>query len=611
MNSNHFLTIALNIVITGCIYLIDLAVPLGVAGGVPYVLSIIVSFWIPKQKSTIITGVFVSILVVTGYIYSPPGEELQWIVLTNRFLALFAIWTTVFFVLKLKTTINKLNQSRWRLKSAEKVAHVGHFEIDPVSGNQQWSDEMFRITGFDPEEGAPSLNNFAKKICKGDKEKFLSEFRDKVKDDQLFDMVYCIRQEDGEKRYLHSIGRVGKKQEDSDKRMYGTLQDITEKAKAEEKVRKLNEELENRVEERTRELKESQELYKAIARNFPNGTIIVLNSELHYVFAEGKELSPLGNNSKDVLGKDFIMRIPEHYREEVKGKLNDVFKGKNSNVELVMEGKNYIINVVGLHNPLGEVSQVLVVLQNITPLKKAEQDMREALTKERTLNTLKSRFVSMASHEFRTPLTAVQSSVSLLSKYFQKDSKNKEKKEKHIRRIQSSVLNITNILNDFLSMDRLEEGRVMLRPVKFDLPEFTRGVTEDLKEMLKEGQVINYKHEGKDKVKLDKNLMKNIYNNLLSNAVKYSPVGTPIDLNTNYTDGHVVIKVEDKGIGISKADQEHLFERFFRAENAINIQGTGLGLNIVKKYVDMMNGNIEFESEPNKGSSFKVTIPIN
>ena len=245
------------------------------------------------------------------------------------------------------------------------------------------------------------------------------------------------------------------------------------------------------------------------------------------------------------------------------------------------------------------------IIHDISELK----EVKEALKKEMELNELKSRFVTTASHEFRTPLSAILSSASLIGKY--NDSKDEDKRTKHVNRIKSSVANMIGILNDFLSLSKLEEGKVANTPVEFDMQELSGEIMEELSLVLKEKQSIVYEHQGNGKqVVLDKNIVKNISVNLLSNAIKYSPEGKKIEFFTTISHQNLDIVVKDHGIGIPDLDKPHLFSRFFRAHNAGNIQGTGLGLNIVKKYVDLLEGQISYESELNNGTTFTVNIPI-
>ena len=255
-----------------------------------------------------------------------------------------------------------------------------------------------------------------------------------------------------------------------------------------------------------------------------------------------------------------------------------------------------------------KVSDRTKVLQEaIRELEKSKNELRLALEKEKDLNDLKSRFISMASHEFRTPLTTILSSASLISEYV--DTSNNDKREKHISRIKSAVNNLNDILSDFLSLSKLEEGKVHTEFRRFDLPHLVKEIVSDLHLNAKAGQEIVYHHQGNSDVLLDIKLIKNILINLINNAVKFSPENKKIEVNTIVTEQTVSFEVKDQGIGISKEDQKHLFERFFRAKNAFNIQGTGLGLHIVGSYVDLMNGSLELKSELEKGTVIKITFP--
>ena len=255
--------------------------------------------------------------------------------------------------------------------------------------------------------------------------------------------------------------------------------------------------------------------------------------------------------------------------------------------------------------------------QAITQLEKtnkslfaAQQEIKKALQREKELNELKSRFVTIASHEFRTPLSTVLSSASLIGKY--KLSEEDEKRQKHVNRIKSAVSNLTTILNDFLSLSRIEEGKVYNVPTTFELAPFAANIVEEMQGYIKVGQQIHYRHQGAaEPVTLDKQLFRNILLNLLSNASKYSAEGKNIYLDTEITAEKVIIQVRDEGIGIPEADQAHLFTLFFRAQNAANYEGTGLGLNIVKRYVDLMNGSLHYQSALDAGTTFTIQFPRN
>ncbi len=250
--------------------------------------------------------------------------------------------------------------------------------------------------------------------------------------------------------------------------------------------------------------------------------------------------------------------------------------------------------------------------ETLTELEKSKDELNEALEKEKELNELKSRFVTTASHEFRTPLSTILSSSYLLEKY--NEINEPAKREKHIERIKSAVADMKNILEDFLSLGKLEEGIVRVDKQQMSAEELLNevsGIIADLKLSIKHGQKINLQHIGSSHVHLDKHLFKHIIVNLIQNAIKFSSETGTIDVIYEISDMGLKCTVKDNGIGISEEDQQHLFERFFRAKNAVNIQGTGLGLHIVSKYLELMNGSITLVSALNQGSAFSVFIPSN
>ena len=235
------------------------------------------------------------------------------------------------------------------------------------------------------------------------------------------------------------------------------------------------------------------------------------------------------------------------------------------------------------------------------------KEIELALTKEKELNELKTRFVSIASHEFRTPLSTISSSASLINRYH--SDEHLEKRNKHITRIQSNVRHLTTILNDFLSLSKLEEGKTANQPLFFDFEEFCKEMIEEMQSVSKDGQQILHQHTGTQKVFLDKKLLTNILHNLLSNAIKYSKENQLIHLKSEVKEKEILLEIKDEGIGIPQEEQKQIFGQFFRANNVNNIQGTGLGLNIVKKYVELMDGSIYFDSKENEGTSFFITFP--
>jgi PAS domain S-box-containing protein len=250
--------------------------------------------------------------------------------------------------------------------------------------------------------------------------------------------------------------------------------------------------------------------------------------------------------------------------------------------------------------------RTLILREALQELEHSQTELSEALNKEKELNEIKSRFVSMASHEFRTPLSTVLSSAALIAKYT--TTEDQDKRDKHIKRIRDSVKHLNILLEDFLSLGKFEEGRIRVEPTAFNVQEFLAEVVDEMSLVVKEAQRIQVSCEGAPTFITDHHLLKNILINLLSNASKFSGVGAPIRLQVINNGDKLIVSVKDEGIGIAAEDQLHLFSSFFRARNVVNIEGTGLGLHIVKKYVELLHGTIKLESELDKGTTVTITL---
>jgi PAS domain S-box-containing protein len=243
-------------------------------------------------------------------------------------------------------------------------------------------------------------------------------------------------------------------------------------------------------------------------------------------------------------------------------------------------------------------------------LELAKEEANISLEKEKYLNKMKSRFVSMASHEFRTPLSSMQLSAVLIEKYLQ--TSDNIQILKHLHKIKNAIASLNSILNDFLSLEKLDTGIVKPHFDSFDIVKFSEELTDEMQLITKEDQIIIYQHTGSEsEINLDQNLLRNCLMNLMSNAIKYSGEHTLIEFSTEINEDKYVFSVKDNGIGIPEEDQSGLFQAFFRAHNTGNIPGTGLGLNIVQRYVNLMNGSIHFESKSGEGTEFTLAFQKN
>jgi PAS domain S-box-containing protein len=376
----------------------------------------------------------------------------------------------------------------------------------------------------------------------------------------------------------------------------------------------------------------SQQEFVALFDNAAMG-IITVNPKGEIVMINNFALQQFGYEKEEIIGRKIEALIPTRYRERHVQNRDNYLQHNPHNRPMGVGMDLSALRKNGTEFPV-EVSLStyrtkdgvfsIAFITDITVRKASEnallrlneelerkvdartQSLSEALEREKELGELKSRFVSMASHEFRTPLSTILSSAYLVSKY--QTGEEQPKRDKHIQRIVSSVNMLTDILNDFLSVGKIEEGRIQVRPAPITIHSWMELVVSELETVMKPGQRIQYVHEGDDEVTLDPSLLKHIVQNLVSNAIKFSDDGATIELHTSLHGGTFTLSVSDKGIGIPLEDQQHLFERFFRGGNVENIQGTGLGLHIVDKYASLMQGTVKCNSIPGEGTTFTVTL---
>jgi PAS domain S-box-containing protein len=280
---------------------------------------------------------------------------------------------------------------------------------------------------------------------------------------------------------------------------------------------------------------------------------------------------------------------------------------RKQNEERILRQNQRLEQLAGDLQNLNENLEVRI-RERTQDLEEAHNKLSDALSQERELGELKSRFVSMASHEFRTPLSTIQSSAGLINSYADRDDISNVKK--HALKIKSAVNNLNTILTEFLSLGKLEEGETKASLQKMNIRETVESTENELRAMFKTGQEFSYFHYGPEEVMLDPGLIKLTLLNLLSNAIKYTPENKNIRVETSVDHNELSLCVIDQGIGIPKEDQKYLFSRFFRATNASNIQGTGLGLYIVKRYVELMGGSLDLESEENVGTTVSAIFEL-
>ncbi|MBE8999992.1 PAS domain S-box protein [Nostoc sp. LEGE 12447] len=274
------------------------------------------------------------------------------------------------------------------------------------------------------------------------------------------------------------------------------------------------------------------------------------------------------------------------------------------------------IKVAAIRNQQGNLVGLRWLLRDISESKRtqaklqwAEEAMRLALAKEREFSELTSRLLTTASHEFRNPLATIHSSAELLEHY--RHLWSDERQQIHLRRIQTSVMHITQLLNDLLVLNQDETGKLEFNPTPLNLVEFCRNLLEELEQSDRSQHAIVFSSECQcTSANLDAKLLRQILSNLFSNCLKYSPIGSTVKFSVTTANERAIFQTQDSGIGIPPADIEHIFEPFHRASNTGNIPGMGLGMSIVKQAVDLHGGEIIVESAIDAGTTFTVILPF-
>lgn len=326
--------------------------------------------------------------------------------------------------------------------------------------------------------------------------------------------------------------------------------------------------------------------------------------DLHGIKKNGEEFPvEAGLNPFEMEGKTYVMSliIDISVRLETQKQIRELNNELESKIQ---------IRTSELEESITKLKNLNLNLElEIRKRKEAENRIKAALQKEKELNELKTKFLSLVSHEFKTPLSGILTSVVLAGKY--KLEEQQDKREKHFNTIKNKVHYLDNILNDFLSIERLESGKVNYKFTSFSLSKLINEVVYNANVTLKSGQEIEYPQNIENiEIRQDENILELVLSNLLNNAIKYSPENSLITFRIYIENGTIRFVIKDEGMGIPEKDQKHIFERYFRAENALLNQGTGIGLNIVKVHLENLGGKIWFESEENKGTTFFVELPF-
>jgi PAS domain S-box-containing protein len=635
-----------SILLITIIFLIEASTPIGIVGTVAYVLVVLLFLWLSGKPSfSLILGIVTTVYIIYGFVLSTLGYSPTLSMIFNRTMAGFTVWISIYYSIRFKDFLKKelfqkqyfnaifenttegmlVTDERGKIVSVNKQAELlfGYPRAELIGQTieklvpHRLSDRHEK--GRQTYQGAPhnksknrgyTLYGMRKNGAEFPVEISLSTFNTMQ---QVFTVAFVTDITDRKQKealIADSLQNIQNFNEELEAHVNSRTQDLADALiRMERSNQNLQAEIAHRKEVEEK-LLQSQQLYTAIAQNFPDGIIGVLDCTLKLVFINGKELSRFNLSPQSLLNTRFTDMLAPELPPHIEKELLKVAKGQNINLEIKIKTEQYNLLAVPLPLPRGVGNEILVVMQNITARKCMEESLRKALEKEKELGVLKSRFVTAASHEFRTPLSTILSSAFLLECY-QGEQYNSEKLP-HLNRIKRAVHNLTGIINDFITIGRLEEGKVDVVQDELQLNSFIQQVLSEVEVLKKPGQTIVYKHLGNNTpvIFTDKQLLRNILFNLLTNAIKYSPADGKVEITTKTSHNELFVSIQDNGIGIPKEEYKHLFKRFFRAKNATNIEGTGLGLNIVRKYIKLLKGTIHFKSEIGKGTVFKIKLPV-
>ena len=371
--------------------------------------------------------------------------------------------------------------------------------------------------------------------------------------------------------------------------------------------------LEQRVAERTAELQTSQLRYQAIVED-QTELICRFAPDNILTFVNAAYCRYFNKSHGDLIGHSVMPLVPEEERHLLIQKLtqlnplNPIVKTEYRIIKY--DGSNRWMQWVNraIYDEAGNLIEIQGVGRDITDLKRIQESLQHALTRETELNALKSHFISTVSHEFRTPLTIMMNASDILDRY--QGQLEPAKQSKYLSQIQDQIERLANMLDDVLAMNRAERGSIEFEPIELDIISLCKGIIQQIKITAKKPVLFDFTEDVRcQQVVADKNLLELIFNNLISNATKYSEPNGTVKINLACHTDKIIFAVQDSGMGIPQEAQDSIFDSFYRANNVGTIQGTGLGLAIVKQSVRQYGGTIDFQSKLGEGTTFIVTLP--
>ncbi len=496
----------------------------------------------------------------------------------------------------------QLSEERFRIAASCATDLI--YEWDIFNGRLEWFGNIDEQLGYLPGEFPRTLAAWEKIVHPDDLERVMAAVEQHLQAGKPYSEEYRVQRKDGIYIYWAERGTALRDEKGNSYKWIGAVSNITD--------RKLSEAVLRSSEERFRQLAENiQEFFWISNPEFSQ--IIYVSPAYERIWGHPPEelylnpracLDAVHPDDRDRVFTAFLS--PEELNEQYR-----ILRPDGSVRWIYTRG-------FPIKNGQGKIYRIAGISEDITYRVGLEAELRRG-AKERELSQLKTRFVSMVSHEFRTPLTAILSSADLLEYYLEEcpDEKNNKKLE-HLKRIQTAAVNMTHLLEDVLLLGKAEAGRLAFNPNNLDLVEFCRALVEEV-EVTADNAIALYFARTPENASepdscppacMDEKLLRQLFTNLLSNAVKYSPGGGEVNFSLTCTDTEAIFQIQDRGIGIPPEELPHLFESFHRCRNVGTIPGTGLGLTIVKRCVDLHGGQIDVESQLGAGTTFTVKLPL-
>jgi PAS domain S-box-containing protein len=488
-----------------------------------------------------------------------------------------------------------LDESRVRLAEAQEMAKMGRWDYYHKENALFWSDSIFSIFGLEKTEKSITYETYLESVHPEDREKVNLKWKESLYRQSRFQVEHRIITPRGDLKWMNESCHTEFDETGNPIHTVGIVQDITDLVKTEKALRK------------------SEERYKGII-NSQHDIVVRLDTQNRFTFVNETYCKTFGKTKEELLGRSFT---PVIHEDDLKATLLAMENLSNPPFRAYMEQRAMTVNGwrwlawedYAVRNSRGEVIEIQGVGRDITELKAAESALKDALAMEKKLGELKSRFVSMASHEFRTPLASMMMATETLENYRQRLSE--EEILKYLGRIRRNIEYLRDIIGKVLSLSRIESGKIPFTPEKTDLNHLLTHWLNDYRDKNQlEHQIEFEPFQEYITIDADRQLLIQALENMVSNSRKYAPEGTKIIINVNRINNFVTLSVTDFGIGIPEKEMEFLFDPFFRASNVVNYHGTGLGLPLIKQIVDRHKGSIRLESEINKKTTFHIDLPV-